>query len=81
MGGHGQQAFTLHQRFAHKAELIIFQIPQTTVDQLGAGRGGIACQIILLDQQDRRAAPAGVTRNAGAVNAPPDDKKVIDTLG
>jgi ABC-type Fe3+/spermidine/putrescine transport system ATPase subunit len=33
-----QQRFALLQRFAHQAELAVFEVAQAAVDQLGAGR-------------------------------------------
>ena len=33
--GHGPQRFAFHQRFAHEAEFVMFQIAQTAVDEFG----------------------------------------------
>lgn len=73
---HVQQPLALDQRLSHQPELTIFQIAQAAMDQLGRGRGGVARQIVLLDQQHRQAAPGGVARDPRAVDAAADDQQV-----
>ena len=51
-----QQHLALDQRLAHQAELVVLEIAQTAVDQLAAGRGGVAGEVILLAQQDGQPA-------------------------
>src|SRR6185437_7729741 len=71
-----QQSFTLGQRFTHEAEFQVLEISKATVDQLGAGRGGEAREIALLDQQSSQAAPGGFTADASPVDAAAHDKQV-----
>jgi len=52
-----------------QAELVIFEIAQPAMDQLGAGRGGRAGKIGLLDQQHAEAATGRVAGDADAVDA------------
>ena len=49
----GQQHLALLQRLAHQAELVVFEVAQPAMDQLGGGRGGRAGQIGHLAQPDR----------------------------
>ena len=67
---------TLTQRFAHQAELALFEVAQAAMDQLAAGTGGVCGQVMLLAEQDAQAAAAGVTGDAGAVDAATDDQQV-----
>jgi hypothetical protein len=71
-----QQHLALAQRLAHQAELVIFQIAQATMDQLGAGGRGGAGEIVLLDHQDLEPAAGGVARNADAVDAAANDQEI-----
>ncbi len=48
----GQQHLALHERLAHQREVQVLQVAQAAVDQLGAGRGGVRGQIVLLAQHD-----------------------------
>ena len=75
---HGpQQGFPFLQGLAHQADLEIFEITQTTVEQLGRGRGRGLGQIALFGQGDRQAAPGGVAGNAATVDPASDDKDVL----
>src|SRR5262249_5580818 len=71
-----QQNLALNQRLADQTELVIFEIAQPAVDQLRAGRGGGAGEIVLLDQQDAEPAPRGVARNTSTVDAAADDQEI-----
>src|SRR5690349_16452072 len=46
------------------------------MDQLGRRRGGMACEIVHLDQGHRKSTTGRVARNAGAVDAAADDQQV-----
>ncbi|MNJ71260.1 hypothetical protein D3C77_677810 [compost metagenome] len=74
----GQQHFAFCQRFAHQAELVVLQIAQATVDQLAAGRGGMAGQVVLLAEQYRQAASGRIGGDTDAVDAATDHGNVID---
>jgi hypothetical protein len=77
MWGSGlQQALALEQGLAHQPELVIFQVAQTAVDQLGRGGGGVPGEIALLAEHDREAAAHRIPRNACAVDAAADDQKI-----
>src|SRR6185437_1837699 len=71
-----QQSFTLGQCFTHEAEFQVLEISKATVDQLGAGRGGEAGEIALLDQQNSQATTGGFTADASPIDATAHDKQV-----
>ena len=73
----GQQHLALGQRLSHQTKFIIFEVAQSAVDQLAAGRGGCAGKIVLLDKQHRQAASCGVACDTGAVDAAANDDKVV----
>jgi len=74
--GDGPQRLPLGQRFAHQRELVVLQIAQAAVDQLGRGGRGSLRQIAAFQQQHPRAAPRGVARDARAVDAPTDHRQI-----
>ncbi len=65
------------QRLAHEAELIMFEVAQPAVDQLGRFRRGAFGKVVCFEQQHARPAPGGIARDAGAVNAAADDDDII----
>ena len=71
-----KQHFALHERLAHEAELVIFEIAQAAVDELGRGRGGGAGEVDFLAEIDGKPAPGRVARDAAAVDATADDGNV-----
>ena len=75
--GDAQQDLALGERLGHQAELVVLEVAQAAVDQLRGGRRGRAGEIVLLDQQHRQAAPRGVARDAGAVDAAADHQQVV----
>ena len=72
-----EQYLALLQRLAHQREVILLQVAQAAVDQLGAGGGGVRGQIVLLAKQHREAPPGCVARDAGAVDSPAHDQQVV----
>ena len=70
----------LRQGFADKAKLVVFEITQTTVDQLGGRRRRADGQVVALDQQDLQASASRVPRDAAAVDAATDDREVVHGL-
>ncbi len=72
----GPQHFALHQRFAHQTELVMLQIAQTTMNELGGARRGATCQIVHLGKTNREATPHGVSCNAASVDAATDYENV-----
>src|SRR3546814_12623024 len=55
-----EQDFPLLQRLADQPELIIFEIAQPAVNQLGGGRTGMLGEIVLFDQEHLQLADRGV---------------------
>ena len=80
VGGVAQQHLALDERLAHQAELVIFEVAQAAMDELGAGRGGGAGEVGLLDQQHLEAAAGGVAGDAGTVDAAADDQEIDDVV-
>ena len=74
------RASELLQGFAHQPELVVFQIAQPAVDQLGAGGRGMPGQIVLLHQQHRQPAPGGIARDPRTVDPPADDQQVVSLV-
>ena len=71
-----QQNFALDQRFAHQAELVIFEIAQAAMDQFAGTRRRALGQIVLLAQDDRETAARSVPGDAGAVDAAANDEQI-----
>ena len=65
------------QCLAHQREMVILEITQPAVDELGAGRGGVRGQIILLAQEHTQSAPGGITCDPHAVDATAHDQEVV----
>jgi hypothetical protein len=72
VGRRAQQHLTLDERLTHQAELVVLEVAQAAVDQLGAGRGGGAGQIVFFAKQHREAAARRVAGDAGTVDATAD---------
>jgi hypothetical protein len=71
-----QKDLALGERFAHEAELVMLEITQPAMDELGGGRGRAAGEIVALGERDGEAAAGGVARDPGAVDAAADDEKI-----
>jgi hypothetical protein len=71
-----EQALTLEQGLADEAELVIFQIAQSAMDQLRRGGGGIARQIALFAEHHGEAPAHRIARDARAVDAAANDEKI-----
>src|SRR5262245_3644690 len=71
-----EQHFAFAQGFAHQPELVVFEVTQSTVDQLGAGGRGRAGEIASLHGGHRKAAPGGVARDADPVDPATDDEEI-----
>ena len=76
---HSPQHLALHQRFAHQAELVVFEIAQAAMDQLGRAGRGAAGEIVHLGEEDRKAAPDGIAGDAATVDATTYDENVMDS--
>ena len=73
-----QHHLALGQRLRHQAKLVVFEVAQPAVNQLGAGRGGCRGEIVLLGEQHLEAATGGIARDARAVDAAADDGDVVE---
>ena len=71
-----KQQFALEQRLAHHAELVVLEVAQAAVDQLGGGRGGVRRKVVLLAQHHAQATAGQVTGDPGAVDATANDEHV-----
>ena len=76
--GLGQQHFAFGQGFAHQAEFVMFEVTQATVDQLAAGGGSVAGQVVLFAKEYRQTATGCVCCNADAIDPATDNGNVID---
>ncbi|MNF81303.1 hypothetical protein D3C84_635690 [compost metagenome] len=74
----GQQYFPFCQSLAHQAEFVMFEVAQATVDQLAAGRRGMAGQIVLFAKEHRETAAGGIRCNPDTVDPATDNGNVID---
>ena len=68
-----QQAFPLAHRFAHQADLAMFEIAQAAVNDARRSAGHAGGEIVLLDQQRALAGAGALARHGHAVNAAAND--------
>ena len=68
----------LHQRFPHQPELVVLEIAQAAMDQLGRPGRRAAGEIVHLGEKDGIAAAHGIARDAASVDAATNDKNVMD---
>ncbi len=59
-----------------RRKLVVLEIAQSAVDELGRGRGRSAGQVVLFGEQHRQSASRGVARDAASVDTPADDGNV-----
>ena len=71
----GEQHLALGERFGDQPELVVLEVAQAAVDELGAPLRRGRREVVLLDQQHRQAAARRVARDAGAVDAAADDRR------
>ena len=76
MGRDLPEDFALDQRLADQAELVIFEIAQAAMHELGRPGRCPARQIIHFTKENRISAPGRVARDAAAVDAAADDREV-----
>jgi hypothetical protein len=70
--------FAFQQRVAHQFEVVIFEVAQPAMDQLGRPRRGAAGQIVHLAKEHGIAAADGVAGDAAAVHTTTNDCEVVD---
>ena len=71
-----EQHFALHQRLANQPKLVIFEVAQAAVDELGRSRRGPASQVRFLGEIDGKATAGRIAGDAAAVDAPANDGDV-----
>ena len=72
-----QQHLALDQRLAHQAELIMLEIAQAAVDELGRGLDVPEARSPCSARKHLQAAPRCIARDAAAIDAAADDEEVI----
>src|SRR5262249_53305572 len=72
-----QQYFALGERFGNQTEFVVLEIAQAAVDQLGALRGRVRGEVVLLEEQNLESPSGRVASDAGAVDAAADDGDVV----
>jgi hypothetical protein len=76
MGRRPQQDLALGERLADQPELVIFEISEAAVNQLGRGGRGVCGEVVFLDQEHAGSAHGRVAGDRGAVDAAADDEEV-----
>ncbi|MNZ91965.1 hypothetical protein D3C78_1109720 [compost metagenome] len=76
MRSHGPEDFPLHQRFTYEAEFVMFEIPQTAMNELGGRRRRAGGKIALFRKRHGITPAHGIAGNAAAIDAATDDKKI-----
>ncbi len=77
---HPPQHLALDQRLADQAKLIIFEVAQAAVDQLGRPGRRPARQVVHFTKENGKSASCGVAGDAAAVNSAADDGEVVDLV-
>ena len=72
-----QHHLALGERFGHEPEFVVLEVAQAPVDQLGAPLRGGGGDVVLLDDQHRKAAARCIPGKAGAVDAGADDDQIV----
>ena len=71
-----QQHGSFLEGFTHQFEIVVFQVAQSTVDQLaGRGRGGTG-PVSLVYQSDMETAQCGIVGCPGAVDSTTTNQKI-----
>jgi hypothetical protein len=73
-----QQNRAFAKRVRNEPEMIALEISEPAMDELGRCRGRRAGEIALPEETDRKPAPGGVACKAAAVDAPADDRDIVD---
>src|SRR6266481_2593535 len=72
--------FALDQRLANQPKLVIFQIAQAAMHELGRPGRRPAGQIIHFTQENRIAPARRIARDAAAIDASPNDSEVKNSV-
>ncbi len=72
--------FALDQRLADQPELVIFEIAQAAMHELGRPGRRSARQVIHFTKENGISAPGGIARDAAAIDAAPNDREVENPI-
>src|SRR6185437_6798015 len=72
--------FALDQRLANQPKLVIFEIAQAAMHELGRPGRRPARQVVHFTEENRAAPTRRITRDAAAVNAAADDREVENSV-
>src|SRR6266849_8256406 len=72
--------FALDQRLTNQPKLVVFQIAQAAMHELGRPGRRSAGQIIHFTQENRIASARRIARDAAAINASPNDSEVKNSV-
>src|ERR1700731_67238 len=72
--------FALDQRLADQPELVIFEIAQPAMHELGRPGRGPTRQIIHFTKENRISAPGRIARDTAAVDAAPNDCEIENPI-
>ena len=73
-----QHHLALGERFGDETKLVVLEVAQSAVDELGAPLRRRGREVVLLDEEHRQAAARGVAGDPGAVDAAADDEEIVD---
>src|SRR5579859_633500 len=80
MGRDPPQDFPLDQRLAHQTKLVIFEIAQSAMHELGRPGRRPTSQVIHFAEKNRITPTGGVARDAAAVDAASNDQEVENPI-
>jgi len=78
MRGFGKQYGTFSERFVDERKMKILEIPYAAVNELRRTAGGPAGKIIFFEKDSTQAVGCRHIGKRGPVNAPADEKQVIN---
>ena len=75
------QPLALAKRMRHEAEVVIFQIAQPAMNQLGRSGRGMLRQVVALHQQHAPPVQRRLARDRASIDAAADDQQVVYRAG
>jgi hypothetical protein len=72
----GENDLALAQGFAHESEVVMLEVAQAAMHELGARRRRVGGQVVLFAEHDLQAATRGIARDARTIDAAADDQHV-----
>ena len=76
-----QQDLALGERFRDQAKFVVLEVAQATVNQFGAPRRSVRCEVVSFREQHLQPTPRGIARDAGAIDAAADNGQIVDCVG